>query len=48
MSDNIAFEILIEFTDQELIELAGSKGIDTDHKSKGKLICELLNLEDNH
>ena len=44
--DNIALEILIEYSDQELLELAKSKGIDTDYKSRGKLICELLNLEE--
>ena len=39
-------EILIEYSIQDLRELAQRKGIDTTHKSRGKLICELLNLED--
>ena len=44
--DNIALEILIEYTDQDLRELAERKGIDTNHKSRGKLINELLNLDE--
>ena len=39
-------EILIEYSIEDLRELAQSRGIDIDHKSRGKLICELLNLEE--
>ena len=38
-------EILIEYSIEYLRELAERKGIDIDHKSRGKLICELFNLE---
>ncbi len=44
--DNFVLEILIEYSDQHLHELAERKGIDIDHKSRGVLIRELLNLEE--
>lgn len=46
MSDeNIALEILIEYSIEDLRELAQLKGIDINHKSRGKLINELLNYD---
>jgi hypothetical protein len=44
--DNIALEIQIEYTDQELNELAERKGIYSLKNSRGQLINELLNLVD--
>ena len=46
IDENIALEILIEFSDLDIFELAERKGIDIEHKSRGALIRELLNLED--
>ena len=39
-------EILIEYSIEDLRELAESRGIDIDHKTRGALIRELLNLEE--
>ena len=47
LDDNIALEILIEYSIEDLRELTQSKGIDIEHKSRGDLIRELLNLEED-
>jgi hypothetical protein len=41
-------EIIIEYSIEDLRELAHSRCIDIEHKSRGSLIRELLNLEDNY
>ena len=41
-------EILIEYSIDDLQELAQSRGIDADHKTRGDLIGELLNLEEDY
>ncbi len=38
-------ETLIEYSIEDLRELAQSRGIDIEHKTRGNLIRELLNLE---
>ena len=46
--DNMVLEVLIEYSIEDLRELAERKGIDIEHKSRGVLIRELLNLEEEY
>ena len=41
-------DILIEYSNRDLLELAQSRGIEIEYKTRGDLIGELLNLEEGN